>query len=345
MSLLLNCNTLAKRAVLLANHTNSSLPRWWIRAVPVIIQRTSFSRPTEENISATSSAVTCGHNPEFFVASPQIIEPPTMHQLRRVAIQAAVPMVGFGFTDQALMIHAGHCIDCTIGVTFGLSTLAAAAVGQIIANSGGIVFGESLQRVFTKFSWLEPSHLNATQLSLPVVERARFAGTFLGLIAGCILGLVNLAFIDTERTSNLKMNKAVAKQEEDRTIKSLYEINISNQHEKHHPATTIILRGPHMEGIISTMLLALQEESCSVLELSAKPFTAINSTNKNEVPYYEYVFVIRRNGSAIPDRELESLSRKLVEQKLNAMLSSQQRPKEEGISYNRKEVTGSLVEL
>lgn len=28
--------------------------------------------------------------------------------------------------DNTIMIHAGHYVDCTLGVTFGLSTLAAA---------------------------------------------------------------------------------------------------------------------------------------------------------------------------------------------------------------------------
>lgn len=40
-------------------------------------------------------------------------------------------MVGFGFMDNLVMIQAGDMIDSTIGVTLGLSTLTAAAFGQV----------------------------------------------------------------------------------------------------------------------------------------------------------------------------------------------------------------------
>lgn len=51
------------------------------------------------------------------------VERPTNLQLWRVFARAAVPMIGFGFTDQTVMLQAGNAIDCTLGVTFGLSTL------------------------------------------------------------------------------------------------------------------------------------------------------------------------------------------------------------------------------
>ena len=43
------------------------------------------------------------------------------------------------------MIQAGNAIDCSIGVMFGLSTLSAAAFGQIVANVIGILFGGTLE--------------------------------------------------------------------------------------------------------------------------------------------------------------------------------------------------------
>ena len=35
------------------------------------------------------------------------------------------------------MLHAGNAIDATLGVTFGLSTLAAAACGQVCSDVAG----------------------------------------------------------------------------------------------------------------------------------------------------------------------------------------------------------------
>jgi hypothetical protein len=62
----------------------------------------------------------------------ETVERPTNKQLWRVFNRAAVPMIGFGFTDQTVMIQAGNAIDCTLGVTFGLSTLASDSINCIL---------------------------------------------------------------------------------------------------------------------------------------------------------------------------------------------------------------------
>ena len=46
----------------------------------------------------------------------------------------AVPMIGFGFMDNLVMIQAGEAIDSTIGVAFGLATMTSAAFGQIVSQ-------------------------------------------------------------------------------------------------------------------------------------------------------------------------------------------------------------------
>ena len=64
-------------------------------------------------------------------AVEESIELPTWKQLRTLALHGAVPMVGFGIMDQTIMIQAGDFIDSTIGQSFALPTLAAAACGQV----------------------------------------------------------------------------------------------------------------------------------------------------------------------------------------------------------------------
>lgn len=64
-------------------------------------------------------------------------KPPTFEQLWRHFLNAAVPMVGFGFIDNFIMLQAGEYLDTSICVTFGLSTLTAAAVGQIFSDVSG----------------------------------------------------------------------------------------------------------------------------------------------------------------------------------------------------------------
>lgn len=82
----------------------------------------------------------------------RVVRRPTRYQLWIHFINAAVPMIGFGFIDNFIMLQAGEYLDTSIGVTFGISTLTAAAVGQIFSDvSGGTlmrlhlpVFGTSV---------------------------------------------------------------------------------------------------------------------------------------------------------------------------------------------------------
>lgn len=66
-----------------------------------------------------------------------VVERPTYDQLKLLFLHSAIPMIGFGIVDQTIMLHAGNVIDCTIGVLFGLSTLTAAAFGQLCSDSCG----------------------------------------------------------------------------------------------------------------------------------------------------------------------------------------------------------------
>uniref|UniRef100_A0AAY4ATU5 Transmembrane protein 65 n=1 Tax=Denticeps clupeoides TaxID=299321 RepID=A0AAY4ATU5_9TELE len=50
--------------------------------------------------------------------------PPTAAQLRYVLFHNALPFIGFGFLDNAIMIVAGTQIELSIGVVLGISTMA-----------------------------------------------------------------------------------------------------------------------------------------------------------------------------------------------------------------------------
>jgi hypothetical protein len=69
-------------------------------------------------------------------------------------------MMGFGFFDQTIMIQAGNAIDCSLGATFGISTLTAAAIGHTFSDASGILFGGMLERMANK-TGLPPSNLNS----------------------------------------------------------------------------------------------------------------------------------------------------------------------------------------
>lgn len=114
-------------------------------------------------------------------------------QIQSVLMTAAIPMVGFGFMDNFVMIQAGGYIDSTLGVQFGLATLTAAAMGQVVSDVSGVLFGGSLARMLSPF--IKQVELSAVQQKLPAVARLRLAGAVGGVIVGCILGASSLYFV------------------------------------------------------------------------------------------------------------------------------------------------------
>jgi len=128
-----------------------------------------------------------GRNP----SSPQHSQQLTRQQIQSVFLSAAIPMVGFGFMDNFIMITAGSAIDNSLGVQMGLATMTAAAIGQVVSDVSGVIFGDTMSRVFQ----VSPARLTKEQRKLAVVGRLRLGGAVLGVIAGCALGATALYLI------------------------------------------------------------------------------------------------------------------------------------------------------
>ena len=169
-------------------------------------------------------------------------------------------MVGFGFMDQTVMLLAGNAIDCTIGVTFGFSTLTAAAFGQICSDAAGVLSGGTLERLFV-FMGLPAAKFTAEQSQLLSVKRVGLAGQLIGVVFGCCLGMVNLLFIDTNRSSTLKLQAMSDEQE------FAFEVEASNA--VRDDATVLTVRGPDVDGLLASMTAALTARGCSLVELHA----------------------------------------------------------------------------
>jgi len=129
----------------------------------------------------------------------------TSQQIKSVFLSAAIPMIGFGFMDNFVMITAGNAIDNSIGIQMGLATMTAAAIGQVVSDVSGVMFGDTLSRVFK----ISSAHLTDTQRKLASVRRLRLAGAVLGVIAGCTLGATALYFVPDRDTTN-NNNKSVS---------------------------------------------------------------------------------------------------------------------------------------
>lgn len=77
------------------------------------------------------SSIVCVYMLCFCTLCVISVFPVLPQELKLVLLRAAIPMIGFGFMDNFVLIIAGDYIDGTIGVTLGISTMCAAALGNI----------------------------------------------------------------------------------------------------------------------------------------------------------------------------------------------------------------------
>ena len=105
---------------------------------PMIIARARGKLLSHARILATRSASTASGTEADVVSQPEL------WQVRRYAVNVAIPMVGFGIMDNLIMIQVGEQIDLTFGVSLGLQTMTAAGFGQVISDTAGVCSGLSL---------------------------------------------------------------------------------------------------------------------------------------------------------------------------------------------------------
>ncbi|KAL3775167.1 hypothetical protein ACHAWO_002626 [Cyclotella atomus] len=131
------------------------------------------------------------------------VSEPTREQLRVVTLHASIPFVGFGIMDNGILILAGEAIDTTVGVTLGISTMCAAAIGNIISDICGVAFGTVIEDTVAKFSKrfkIPPMpKLTHEQRNLRSVRFSNQFGCALGLTIGCIIGMFPLLFFEDEK--------------------------------------------------------------------------------------------------------------------------------------------------
>jgi len=165
------------------NNTRLPLPQ----QTPHTVTKQNQSTLTLESIAAARKARSSNFNSK----TPSL----TRDQVRSVFLSAAIPMIGFGFMDNFIMITAGSAIDNTFGVQMGLATMTAAAMGQVVSDVSGVLFGDTLARAFK----VAPARLSEQQKKLASVGRLRLGGAVAGIILGCCLGASALQLIPDER--------------------------------------------------------------------------------------------------------------------------------------------------
>ncbi|KAL7448383.1 hypothetical protein ACHAWC_001450 [Mediolabrus comicus] len=249
-------------------------------------------------------------------ASPIIKDPPpTAKQLAIHALKCAIPMIGFGFMDNTIMIHAGHYIDCTLGVTFSLSTLAAAGIGQIFSGIGGVLFGDTLETVFRGTTASNTTQkLSTVQKTMRSARIAGVTGGILGVTLGCTLGLINLFFVDEQKANMLKLQALEDGQEFE------FEVEIDNA--VNPGLTTVYVRGPDVDGVLASITARIAAHGCSVVKLDAglrgggddDTTTLQNLLSQSPTLVVEDTFIIRNRatGRAVDNDDLDDLARTIL---------------------------------
>ncbi|XP_076806670.1 transmembrane protein 65-like isoform X3 [Clavelina lepadiformis] len=114
-----------------------------------------------------------------------------------VFIFNCIPFIGFGFLDNAIMILAGEYIDFTIGAALGISTMAAAAFGNLISDLAGVGLAGYVEVLCGK-AGLPAPNLTPEQMELNKTRIVANVGKALGIMIGCLVGMFPLLFIDVK---------------------------------------------------------------------------------------------------------------------------------------------------
>ncbi|XP_022409701.1 transmembrane protein 65 isoform X1 [Delphinapterus leucas] len=123
--------------------------------------------------------------------------PPTPGQLRYVFIHNAIPFIGFGFLDNAIMIVAGTHIELSIGIILGISTMAAAALGNLVSDLAGLGLAGYVEALASRLGLSIPD-LTPKQVDMWQTRVSTHLGKAVGVTIGCILGMFPLIFFGGE---------------------------------------------------------------------------------------------------------------------------------------------------
>lgn len=146
--------------------------------------------PQEERESLANSVI------EEELASGSV-PPLTQAQRRKLIVATAIPMVGFGFMDNAVMIVCGEFIEVNIGAVFCISTLTAAAFGNLISDLVGLGTGGIIEEGASKLGFAAPP-LTTAQLASSSAVYLRHGSNACGLALGCVIGMFPLLFHNQE---------------------------------------------------------------------------------------------------------------------------------------------------
>eukprot|EP00064_Thunnus_orientalis_P001962 superscaffoldBa00000135_g1966 len=125
--------------------------------------------------------------------------------IAQVLLHNALPFVGFGFLDNCIMIVAGTQIELSIGVILGISTMAAAALGNLVSDLAGLGLAGYVEALASRLGMQIPD-LSPKQADMWQTRVSSHSGKAIGVGIGCILGMFPLLFFkdDDEKKDGQK---------------------------------------------------------------------------------------------------------------------------------------------
>ncbi|POM66428.1 membrane protein [Phytophthora palmivora] len=168
-----------------------------LKTDPEAVQRLSalLSPSTTRNLSNALNSVRKGSS-KAVPTETIAVTPPTTQELKMVALQMGLPFIGFGFVDNSIMILAGDYIDMTLGVSLGISSMAAAGFGNIFADIAGLGTSNVVEDFCARLGLPVPA-LTTEQMMLKSTRMAKVTGSCVGVTIGCLLGMAPLLFLET----------------------------------------------------------------------------------------------------------------------------------------------------
>uniref|UniRef100_A0A9L0S7L9 Transmembrane protein 65 n=1 Tax=Equus caballus TaxID=9796 RepID=A0A9L0S7L9_HORSE len=130
--------------------------------------------------------------------------------IAQVFIHNAIPFIGFGFLDNAIMIVAGTHIEMSIGIILGISTMAAAALGNLVSDLAGLGLAGYVEALASRLGLSIPD-LTPKQVDMWQTRLSTHLGKAVGVTIGCILGMFPLLFIGGgEEDEKLETNNSAS---------------------------------------------------------------------------------------------------------------------------------------
>ncbi|XP_062506737.1 transmembrane protein 65-like [Corticium candelabrum] len=126
---------------------------------------------------------------------------PTRKQLLRWAGISGIPFIGFGLVDNCVMITAGEYIDISIGASLGITTMAAAALGNMVSDVSGLGLAGTIEGMAAKLGSRIPQ-LSPKQLMMTRTRLSSYLGRVVGVCIGCFLGMFPLLLLSTNKETD-----------------------------------------------------------------------------------------------------------------------------------------------